>query len=90
MSDTMILTLARDALMTALWVGAPMLGAALAIGLIVSIVQVATSIQDQTLAAVPKLLGVLAALLLSMHWMVHTMVAYASRILLAIPDLAGR
>lgn len=90
MSDAMLLALARDALMTALWVGAPMLAAALVIGVVISILQVATSIQDQTLAAVPKLLGVLAALLISLHFILRTLVAYASRILLAIPDVVGR
>lgn len=90
MSDAMVLSLARDALYTALWVSAPMLAAALVVGLVISIVQVATSIQDQTLATVPKILAVLAALLLSLHWVVHTMVAYTSRILLAIPDVAVR
>lgn len=90
MTDTVVLALARDALWTALYVGAPMLAAALVVGLVISLVQVATSIQDQTLAVVPKVVAVLAALLLSLHWIVHTMVAYTSRILLAIPDLAGR
>lgn len=89
MSDTLVIALARDALMTALWVCLPMMVAALAVGVVVSIVQVATSIQDQTLAAAPKLVAVLAALLLSLNWIIHIMVAYTARILAAIPSMAG-
>ncbi len=89
MSDAAVVALARDALMTALYVGAPMLLAALTVGVVISLVQVATSIQDQTLSAVPKLVAVLAALLLSLNWITHTMVAYTTRVMQSIERLAG-
>ncbi len=55
---------------------APVLLVSLAIGLIVSIFQTVTSIQEQTLTFVPKLLGIFAALILLGHWMLNNMVDY--------------
>jgi flagellar biosynthetic protein FliQ len=89
MTDTTIVALARDALWTTFYICLPMLGAALIVGLVISILQVATSIQDQTLSTVPKIAAVLAALLLSLNWIIHTMVAYTTRLLTNIPGLIG-
>ena len=89
MSDSVIVALARDALWTAMYVCLPMLAAALTVGLVISIIQVATSIQDQTLSTVPKIAAVLAALLLSLNWILHLLVAYTTRIFNSIPGLAG-
>lgn len=55
MSDGMILDLLRESLYTALQLGAPMLGAALVIGLLVGVLQALTSIQEMTLTFVPKI-----------------------------------
>jgi len=89
MTDTTIVALARDALWTTFYICLPMLGAALIVGLVISILQVATSIQDQTLSTVPKIAAVLAALLLSLNWIIHTMVAYTTRLFTNIPGLIG-
>lgn len=89
MSDSVIVALARDALWTAMYVCLPMLAAALTVGLVISIIQVATSIQDQTLSTVPKIAAVLAALLLSLNWILHLLVAYTTRIFNSIPGLVG-
>ena len=89
MSDAVIVALARDALWTTLYICLPMLAAALVVGVLISILQVATSIQDQTLATVPKIGAVLAALLLSLNWILHMLVAYTARIFNSIPGIVG-
>lgn len=63
MSQSMIITVLQDAIMTVLKCSLPMMGAALVIGVIVSIFQAATQISEQTLAFVPKIIGVFLALL---------------------------
>jgi len=89
MNDSVIVALARDALWTAMYVCLPMLAAALTVGIVVSVLQVATSIQDQTLQTVPKIAAVLAALLLSLNWVLHMMVSYTTRVFASIPGIVG-
>jgi len=72
-----------------LMVAAPVLGTALMIGLIVSIFQAATQINEQTLSFIPKLVGVMAVLLLAGHWMLMTMVDYMHHIFTMIPQLVN-
>lgn len=67
-SQIEILTVLRDAVCTVLLASMPMLGAALVIGIVVSIFQATTQINEQTLAFVPKILGILFALLLFGGW----------------------
>ena len=74
---------------TTLMVAAPVLGTALMIGLIVSIFQAATQINEQTLSFIPKLVGVMAVLLLAGHWMLMTMVDYMHHIFTMIPQLVN-
>ena len=64
MTQDLVLDMVREALTTVIWVAAPPLVMGLTVGLIVSIFQAATSIQEQTLAFIPKILAVLMALLL--------------------------
>ena len=81
------LALVNDGLWTAVIVGAPILGTALAIGLLVSIVQVVTQIQEMTLTFVPKILGIVVVLLLFGHWMLTTLVNFTTRLYTDIPAL---
>lgn len=87
MTEAMVVSLARDALTTAFHISLPMLAVALTVGVLVSLFQVATSIQDPTLTFVPKILGVLAALLLFLNTMAATMIEYTSNILTGIPGM---
>ena len=66
----------RTALYTIILTSAPMLLISLIIGLIVSIFQTVTSIQEQTLTFVPKLLGIFIVLMILGHWMLNNMVGY--------------
>ncbi len=63
MTQSMIVTILQDAIMTVLKCALPMMGTALAIGVIVSIFQTATQISEQTLSFVPKIIGTFLALL---------------------------
>ncbi len=89
MSDVIIVDLARRAMLMALMLAAPMLLAALVVGLLVSILQAVTQIQEQTLAFVPKFAAVALVFLLALPWLLQQAARHASEILTAIPSLVG-
>ncbi|MFD0912348.1 flagellar biosynthesis protein FliQ [Methylophilus luteus] len=89
MSPEQVLTIGSEAMQTTLMVAAPILGTALAIGLVVSIFQAATQINEQTLSFIPKLVGVMAMLLLAGHWMLMTLVDYMHHVFTMIPQLVN-
>jgi flagellar biosynthetic protein FliQ len=80
MSEELLLTLAKQSLQALVWVSAPMLIAGMVIGVTISILQVITSIQDATLAFVPRALVVFTVFLLTMPWVVHKMVTYTTNL----------
>ncbi|MDP1559126.1 MAG: flagellar biosynthesis protein FliQ [Nitrosomonas sp.] len=84
--DTM--TIGRQALEVTFMVSAPLLLAALATGLIVSIFQAATQINEMTLSFIPKLLVMFIVLVLAGPWMLSIMMDYMQRIFTSIPLLA--
>lgn len=67
--------------MTAFWVCAPLLAIGLATGILVSLIQIVTSIQDAGFSAIPRLVAFLGGSLLLMPWMIHRAVGYAADIL---------
>ena len=71
----------RQALWTAFWVGLPLLGVGFAAGIVVSLVQIVTSVQDTAFGTVPRLCAFLVALALLMPWMLQKMTAYTVAIL---------
>jgi flagellar biosynthesis protein FliQ len=81
--------LMNRAVMMALMVAAPLLITALVIGVIVSLVQALTQIQEQTLTFIPKLIGVAMVMLLTLPWMVRQLVEYLVGILDLLPSLVG-
>lgn len=76
----LVMDIMREAIMTMIKVSAPTLLVALVIGLVVSIFQTATSIQEQTLAFIPKILGVFLAIIIFGSWMMTTLVNFITRI----------
>lgn len=76
MSEDLLVTLIKETLYLIIKVSAPMLLVSLVIGLIVSILQTVTSIQEQTLTFVPKLLGVFVVLMLFGNWIMTSIVEY--------------
>lgn len=89
MSDTLIVDLARNAMLMALGLAAPMLLVALGIGLLVSLVQAVTQIQEQTLAFVPKLIAVAMVFLVGLPWMTQVAVRYTTELIRSLPGLAS-
>ncbi|MGG1399047.1 flagellar biosynthesis protein FliQ [Bacillus salipaludis] len=81
MSTELILRLAQDSIYTILIVIAPVAGVALVIGLLVSIFQATTQIQEQTLAFVPKIVAVFLSLLIFGAWMLQHVVEFAENLL---------
>lgn len=76
MTDVMVIKILRDALMITMIVSAPMLGAGMIIGLIIAIFQTTTSIQEQTLTFVPKIVAIFVTIIIFGSWMISTLVNY--------------
>jgi flagellar biosynthetic protein FliQ len=76
MTPEFVAELLRQCWMTAFWVGLPLLAIGFAAGLVVGLVQIATSIQDASFNTVPRLLAYLGGLLLTMPWMLGKLKAY--------------
>lgn len=89
MSSDFIIGLAGQAVYTVLKVSAPMLIIALVVGLIISIFQATTQIQEQTLAFVPKIVAVLLALLMFGPWILTTLVDFTYSILNNLSSYIG-
>ncbi|MEW5863052.1 MAG: flagellar biosynthesis protein FliQ [Pseudomonadota bacterium] len=89
MTDAQVMALGQQALEVALAVSAPLLGAALVTGLVVSILQAATQVNEMTLSFIPKLVAVAAVAVLAGPWMLAQLVDYMQRLYAAIPALAG-
>ncbi len=80
MSQEMVLKLAKDALQITLLVSGPLLIISLVIGVLVSIAQVITSIQDMTLSFVPRVVAVFVAFLILFPWVMSMMIGYAGQL----------
>ena len=89
MSPQLVTELARQAMQTTLMLAAPLLAVALIIGLVVSVFQAMTQIQEQTLAFVPKLFAVSAAVLLALPWMLRVLVQYTIELFHRIPAITS-
>lgn len=89
MSSEFVLTLAEQGIYTILLVTGPLLILALAVGLLVSIFQATTQIQEQTLAFIPKIVAVLLGLIFFGPWMLTTMVEFTSYVFQNINRFVG-
>jgi flagellar biosynthetic protein FliQ len=76
--DTTSLELVREALIMALKISAPILGAGLIVGLVISLFQTITSIQDQTLSFVPKIVVMILAAAILIPWVAQRLVEYSA------------
>ncbi|HEX3031778.1 MAG TPA: flagellar biosynthesis protein FliQ [Bacillota bacterium] len=88
MTQDFVIYLAREALFTVLLVSAPIMGLSLLVGLLVSIFQATTQIQEATLAFVPKIVAVLGAVVFFGPWMLNILLAFANSILGGLHTLA--
>lgn len=87
MSIDVLSSLMRDGIMLVLILSMPSIGLGLIIGLIISIFQALTQIQEQTLTFVPKMIIVMLMLMITMSWMASQMVAFCERLWVIIPGL---
>jgi len=89
MTPETIMTMGNQAIKVALLLGAPLLLVALVIGLVISIFQAATQINEATLSFIPKLLAVFATIVIAGPWMIGEMVDYIRQLFGSIPTLVG-
>lgn len=90
MTVGLVLQLASETLLTAAKIAAPVLLSSLVVGLVVSLFQSVTQIQDPTLTFVPKLLVIGLVLVLMGHWMLDQFTGYVHEVFAEIPRLIGR
>ena len=89
MSGDLVIQMAQEALRMVLLISTPMLGLGLLVGLAVSVFQATTSIQEQTLAFIPKIVAVFVAILIFGPWMLRLMVEYVTNVLVNLPYYIG-
>jgi flagellar biosynthetic protein FliQ len=89
MTPETVMTMGRTAMEVTLMISAPLLLVALIIGLIVSIFQAATQINEATLSFIPKLVGIFVALIVAGPWMLSIMLDYMRNVFNGIPGLIG-
>jgi flagellar biosynthetic protein FliQ len=87
MNSEFVVHLFREAFYTGMLVAAPLLVVSLLVGLVVSVLQAATSLQEFTLSFVPKLIAIALVLVLTLPWMIDTLVAFTTNLLQQIPSL---
>ncbi len=87
MSETFVLSLAQNALMIALILAGPVLIISLIIGSLVSLIQVATQINEVTLAFIPKIIGIALVFLLLGAWMLQQLVQFTVNLFQSLPNL---
>ncbi|MGL5631519.1 MAG: flagellar biosynthesis protein FliQ [Azovibrio sp.] len=89
MTPGIVMEIGRNAIEAVLMMAGPLLLAALAVGLIISIFQAATQINEATLSFIPKLVAVFMVLMLAGPWMLQYMLDFMRRMLESIPNVVG-
>ena len=90
MDNEFAIEVISQAMKVTLMLSAPMLLSALVVGILVSIFQAVTQINEQTLSFIPKILVIIAALVIFSPWMMETMVSYTQDLFVSIPELVRR
>jgi flagellar biosynthetic protein FliQ len=88
MTEGMVMDLARNALTITLQLAAPILIFSLVVGLVVSVFQAVTQINEMTLSFVPKIMAVLVAAVIFGPWMLNSLVAYMTNLFVNLPSMA--
>ena len=81
MSDAQVLTLMQRALETLMWVTGPMLAVAVVVGVVVSLIQTLTSIQDQTFSFAPRVVAMFVVFLVTFPWALRVLVTFTAALL---------
>ena len=85
MDRAMVVELGRESLLVAVMIASPMLAIALAVGLLIGIVQAATSINEMTLSFIPKIAGLVIVLMILGSWQISVLVDFTRRLFERIP-----
>jgi flagellar biosynthetic protein FliQ len=88
-SGTLAVDLVRQAILTALMVAGPLLVTALLVGILVSLVQAVTQLQEQTLTFIPKLLALAFVFTLTLPWTIAKLVEYLAGVIRSLPTLVS-
>jgi len=89
MNQDTVVNLASQAMTLALKVAGPLLLAALLIGLVISVFQAVTQIQEQSLSLIPKIIGIAVVIILLGPWMLGQLVSYTAALYTSIPTMVG-
>lgn len=89
MTPEAVMTIGKDAIVVLLMISVPILLAGMAVGLLVSIFQAVTQIQEMTLTFVPKIIVVFLALIALFPWMIQVMLNYTTELMKSIPQMVG-
>ena len=89
MTEDVVLQVGEDALLLIVYLAAPLLLSALGVGLLVSVLQAVTQIQEQTLSFIPKLMALVVALVLMGPWLLQLWVSFTQDLFIQIPNLIG-
>ena len=89
MDTDVVISLATQAMSLALKISIPLLGVGLIVGVLISIIQAVTSIQEQTLSFIPKVLAMAVVLVVGGPWMLNQLLAYTTELWTSIPDMVG-
>jgi flagellar biosynthesis protein FliQ len=87
MPEALVVGIVRQAIETAIWVSLPMLLAGLIAGVLVSIFQTVTSIQDNVLAFIPRAAAIFAAFALTFPWMLRVLSGFSRELMARLPEL---
>ncbi len=89
MTQSSTLTVLEQTLWTIAQLSAPILLTALVIGLVISLIQAVTQINEQTLSYVPKIIGIALVLIIAGPWMLQTLLAFTARLFSSLPSLVN-
>jgi len=81
MTPEFVIQILRECLMLAFWLSAPLLAVGFCAGIVISLVQIVTSIQDTGFSTIPRLCAFLATFVLAMPWMLHKLMTYTTLLL---------
>ncbi len=86
MTPEFVIGFARQSIELALMMALPMLGLGLAVGVVISVIQAATQIQEQTLTFIPKIVSIFVALLFSFPWLMDKMMTFTTDLFTNLPN----
>ena len=81
MNDALVTSMMQNALTTLMWIVGPMLAVAIAVGIVVSLIQTLTSIQDQTFSFAPRVIAIFTVFLVTFPWILRVLITFTSSVL---------